>query len=698
MSELYEDPMWDKEDGHGLRGDVLGITPRTTMIQKMEKMLTGLDESTLVASLTAPEDELEAGAVERMPSSIRAMMLLAEAYDLLEGDVHEIINVPIDVGLTDITIDCADDEVKNTYIDVFDAINMQQMVEYNWLYCASHGQAFPLEVWDNEVPQAIIHLDPKTIQIGNPLGFGARSMNLEDKGLKTRLETEFKSQTEKQIKPMLVFDSFGKDWNDWGIYGSNIPLNPENITHLHVRKWPHNRYAIPPIARAYRTISTRQVLEEMIRATIEGVKNQLWLFTKEKFMRGEAAALSEVLGTTRGDHVGYLVWPGLEVRQYVPGSIDTLLANEKWMGLTQHIFRQLGVSLYVVSGELPGGTGSNPEIDVRLLMQKVEADRRRQLKWLKGFAKKFADKNGIKEKVTIGFRLNTFDQEDLIKNTLAPLASFGQISSHTLLKEVGYTYEQELAYKKAEMVDRPLFQPMSSFSQVSSDKSGNTKTTDSQGQMGRTPDAQNPDQLMKASIEDYQVTISRSFQDVKDAKDDDKRRAAIAAFVTALLLSNTVHMKSAYEIGYHSVGGTREIDIDRVNAITLWNNQFAENFRNDLLEMVGTDRDFTSLEWRANLYAPMGWQKAYLSGVWQAKKEQGVTGWRRILQPSESVEGPCDFCREDSRTIHSINEEWVEHPFGVCLQQYIGFYRGETSSFPVRVPTLEYPVPVVRSA
>jgi hypothetical protein len=328
-------------------------------------------------------------------------------------------------------------------------------------------------------------------------------------------------------------------------------------------------------------------------------------------------------------------------------------------------------------------------------MQKVEADRRRQLKWLRDFAKKFADRNNIKETVIIGFRLNTFTQEDRIKNTLAPLASFGQISSHTFLKEVGYSYEQELAYKKAEMPDSAVFTPKASFAQVSTDRGGNTKTTESQGQMGRTPDAQNPDQLMKASIENYQAAISRSYQDVKNAEDDESRKRAIAAFIAALMMANSIQMRSAYNEGYRSAGGIGEPSLERQKAVLLWNNEYAENFRKDLLEAVGTGKDFAEFESRANLYAPMGWQKSWMAAVWQAKREQGITGWRRILQPSASVEGPCDFCREDSKIIHGIGEEWIEHPRGVCLQQYIGFYRGETSSFPLRIPALEFPAPSV---
>ena len=717
-SYRYESPVWaedewdNERDGFYLRGDTMGITPSTIIVRKMQGLLSGLDESQLLASLTAAERDVEkdddslvseedrhrGSSVERMPSNIRAMMRLAEAFDILEGDFHEIVNVPIDIGLTDITIDCTDAKVQQEYEDVFDALNMQEMVEYNWLYCASMGQAFPMELWDENVPQGIVHLDPKTVNVGNPMGFGSRTVAIEDKNLKERLDSDFKRELEKQVTPMYVFDSFGHDWNDFRIYGNNIPLNPDNMTHLHVRKYPHNRYAIPPVARAYRTLVTRQRLEEMILATIEGVKNQLWLFTKEKFQRGEAAALNEVLANSRGDHLGYLVWPDLDVKQFVPASIDALLGNEKWMSLTRHVFRQLGVSMYPVSGEMPEGTRGSPEIDVRVLMMRVEADRRRQRKWLRDFAKKYAGRNGIdlsKTPVIINFRLNTFDQEDLIKNTLAPLATFGKISSHTFLKEVGYSYEQELAYKQAELPDRILFMPDPSFSQVSTDKGGQTKITDSSGQMGRTPDAQNPDQLMKASIQDYEVAIKRSYQDVKDAEDKDKRRAAILAFIATLLMSNRMQMRVAYRSGYAEAGGVGDIDTSRVEAVILWNNEYASGFERDLLEAVGTDKDFAALENRAMMYPREGWRRAYMGGVFQARKEQGATGWRRILRPDLSVSGPCEDCESDAQRVHSIDEEFYDHPRGVCDIEWLTFFRGPASTMPVRVPSLNYPVPTV---
>jgi len=701
---LYEEPVWRKEDGFGIDASKIGVTPVANTMRSVTELLSGLDENKLMAALTAPkeeikkeigdsviseEDRLVAGSVERMPSNIRAMMLLAEAYDMIEGDFHEILTTPIALGLTKIRIDCPEVKVRQIYEDLYTALKMQNKVKYNWLYGATHGQGYPLEVWDGASPQVITYLDPKAVNVGNPLLFGRRSMSLEDEAYKKRLVA--------QNEPMLIYDSFGSNWNSFEVYGNNIPLNPEFVTQLHIDKWPHTRYAIPPVARAYRSITTRQRLEEMVLATIEGVKNQLWLFTKERFARGEAAALDSVLQETRGDHLGYLIWPDLEVKQFVPGSIDALLAPEKWFDLTRHIFRQLGISMYVVSGELPGGTRGNPEIDVRLLMQKLEDDRTRQIEWLDDFNRKFAKKNNIdlkKYPVSVRFTLNTFGKEDLIKNTLATLATFGQISSHTFLKEVGYDYDMEREYKEEEVPYMHLFGPMRSFAQTATNRFGETKTTESSGQMGRTPDAQNPEQLMKASIEDYQAAISRSYRDVKEAKSKEDREKAIAAFVASLMMANVSFMADAYREGYSEAGGIGEPSPERMEAIALWNNQYAENFRDDMLEALAAE-EFPDFEWRANLYAPQGWRLSYIAGMFQAKKEQGITGWQRVIHPEMSQSGSCEWCIADSQVIHSIDEEFSDHPHGYCGLRWLNFWRGPMSTMPVRIPPLEYPVPRV---
>ena len=236
---------------------------------------------------------------------------------------------------------------------------------------------------------------------------------------------------------------------------------------------------------------------------------------------------------------------------------------------------------------------------------------------------------------------------------------------------------------------------MSSFSQVAVKPTGETTTRESSGQLGRTPDAQNPEQLMKASVEDYERAISRSYDDVKEAKTKDERKSAIMAFIVALKLMNVTQMRSAYEAGYVESGGISNADKSRIEAITLWNNEYASGFEQDLLEALDTDKDFGAFESRAMLYPREGWRRAYMAGIFQARREQGFTGWRRVL--GESVSGPCEWCLADSQITHNINEEWTDHPLGVCKQEvvWLTFFRGPQSSMPIRIPPLSGPVPIV---
>ena len=64
-------------------------------------------------------------------------------------------------------------------------------------------------------------------------------------------------------------------------------------------------------------------------ATIEGVRNQLWLVTVDNPVKGEIPALSAQLSGTRSAWTGMLVWWwGTKIEQFVPGNIDQLLGME----------------------------------------------------------------------------------------------------------------------------------------------------------------------------------------------------------------------------------------------------------------------------------------------------------------------------------------------------------------------------------
>lgn len=683
--KMYDDGM-DWNAGMGMLIETEALAPRSRAISKMERVITGIGE-TYWDKPDGFEQELF-GAVrgvedtpDRMPSNILAMMKLAETFPLVEGDVYQAMVCPIDLGLTDVEPSCKDKGLEKAVIDLYDRLDMQELADINWLYCQTYGQGFPLESWKGNDLDAVLYPNPKHVHIGSASGFGARSIGIEsDAKLRERLLEE--------AEPPMWVDSAGTAWNEYRSAGAGgtVPLKSDVVTHIHVRKFPHNRYAIPPIARAYRTISTRQVLEAMIRATIEGISTQLWLYRKvqgEKFMRGEVAALETSLQISRGDTIRHLVWPDLEIVQYVPLAIDALVANEKWLALTHHIFRQLGINIYVVSGERAGGqTRGDPLVDIKVFMTRIEQDKRRQLKWVQKVTDKWVNKQAAKEPVTVRFKMTAFDAEAMIRDRLMPLMTLGLLDVETALSEAGYNYDLILSRKVEQEPMRPYFMPQPSFAQTGA--GSRERVVDSDSSRGRTPDAQN----LEASIEDYSRAISRSFEDVKKAEDDDKKRVAVAAFIATLMLTNRTQMTDAYRRGYRDAGGRQEPMLDRIEAAVAWNNDYARNFEQDMISAIERGEDLGQFEDRAGMYSPQGFRKGWFGGIWQARGEQGYTGWKRILHPEASREGPCEFCIADSQVTHAMAEEWYDHHSGVCSIQYLTFYRGGTSSYPMRIPEL----------
>ncbi len=682
--KMYSEKIWE-EDGEGTFFVGENLTPRSDAMSKMERILTGVGQ-TLWDDPAGFEQELfgaltvDRAIPDRMPPKILAMMKLAEAFPILEGDVYQAMILPIDLGLTDIDPSCEDEGLEKEVIDLYDRLDMQELVDMNWLYTQTYGQGFPGEDWDGKDLVNVLYPNPKHVHIGTAFGFGVREMRLQtDERLRKRLE-------EDRSPPMWV-DTGANTWNEFKKAGiETLPLNMDIFTHLHVRKLRHQRYAIPPIARAYRTISTRQVLESMIRATIEGIMNQLWLYKKEqgeRFMRGEVKALEAVVQASRGDKTGHLVWPDLVIEQFIPKAIDQLVANDKWQALTYHIFRQLGINVYLISGERLGQARGDPLVDVKIFMKRIERDKRRQLKWVQTVTNKWAQKQGKAAKenpIKVRFKMSAFDAEAMIRDRLMPLMTLGLLDIQTALEEVNYDYDVILARKIEQEAVRHHFGPQASFKQE-----GPSGTVESDSSRGRTPDAQNPNTVLKASVEDYSRAISRSFQDVKEAEDDDKKRTAIAAFIATLMLANRTHMTDAYRQGYIASGGRLDPMLDRIEAMIAWNDDYASRFKQDMLDAI---EDLAQFEDRADMYSPQGFRKGWFGGVWQARKEQGYTGWRRILHPESSLEGPCEWCLADSQVIHSMEEEFYDHHSGVCSIHYLTFYRGGTSTFPMRIPEL----------
>jgi len=165
--------------------------------------------------------------------------------------------------------------------------------------------------------------------------------------------------------------------------------------------------------------------------------------------------------------------------------------------------------------------------------------------------------------------------------------------------------------------------------------------------------------------------------------------SAIDSFISDMARINAEHMMKFADDGYR-VGGGMSISADPewVRGAINYVNGYLEDFGERLRAGADAGRDLEDYRWNVYLYPQEGRHLAYMWGVQQAMKERGARGWRRVLHPERSEEGPCDACIADSMIIHLIDEGFFEfHPNGVCTAQGVAFYVTPTA------PIMEIPIP-----
>ena len=242
------------------------MSPVSDMAEKLEAMIGGMD----VTSLRAAEN-----MTDPMPSAMLSMMRLAEFY-CMEGDVFQTIEVPLDIALKPLEFQSSDSGYQRELEELYseEHLDMYQNMYYIWLCSGQYGQAFPLTVFDEDNPQdsRIVLIPPKNVRVGRSFSMGGNIgiMSPSSEGWTQQLlETAF---------PPMVYNRYVADWNESIAQGNDIIIPPADCYPVREKSLPFQRYAIPPVYRASRALSTRRIFEEMRRATVEGFKNQLWFF------------------------------------------------------------------------------------------------------------------------------------------------------------------------------------------------------------------------------------------------------------------------------------------------------------------------------------------------------------------------------------------------------------------------------------
>ncbi len=677
----------DGEAMYGATVNMRQLTPVSNILEEMEGILYGL-------SVERAKELSDKRVPDPMPSDILAMMRLSDLYCRTEGDIFQLFEIPMDLSLRPVEIECPDNGLQRSLEEIYDediGIDIDECLSQIWLTSSIYGQAFPLEAWDKDVLQWIVHLNPKYVKVG--IGAGGYALGLSNEG---------EGWTEEAVKsqiPPLAYKSFAPGWNETALSGNDIPLLKEYCYVVREKSLKFNRYAIPPLSRAFRAIGTRRIMEEMLRATMEGYRNQLWLFLLGEPERQPSVAHMNALRSTVnamvGERTGAMVWwdAPLKVETYAPESFGDLKdAGETYVLFTRHIYQQLGIHPRLTSGESSGGQlGGASDLDVRILLERTKFKRKQVIKWERHLRMNIGRKmlGGSKStmenlrKTVVRFARSPLEIEREVAEVLLPIYAAGGLSDGTLLSAAGFNYEVELRKKQEEEKDAHLFMPKPTYSQTTVKPETEPSESGSTPQ-GRPSKGEKSNGRVKASFEGEPAfdlmlrTVYQSFGEMLGGEID------TAGFVEGLMKTVETSAIEFGRQGYLAAGGAGEIDPNWVKGASNFVNSFAGGLQADLEAASSPE----SLYWRVYLYPQETRHLSWMYGVQQAMRERGAKGWRRVLHPELSETGPCLDCARDAAIMHSITEPFFEfHPNGVCSAQAVAYYTDAA------MPFLEVPIP-----
>lgn len=486
-------------------------TPISTAYGRVEALMFGSPVSDdmpfaglanwLQAQLS-PSPFAEKRPVDWMPSRISTRMRLAEHYFNTEGDAEEICSVPVELISGDIVVDAPSTELRQDIETLLFNVDMAAVISELWLSQRTFGQAYPYEVWNGNSLEGVIPLPPLYVHRGNMYNF---SLSSEMFGVASWTQTLVESRF-----PPIAYRELIDNWNDAKVgMGIEMPLPLDNVTAIRDKGFSWYNYTMPMLSRAFRDFTSRIVHEDAVRAVTEGYKYQLWVVKvgdKDHIpLPNEIRTLKAELGKLSGERTGTFVWKNpFEIEVHIPKGLDDLIGSDYHGQLTRSIFRKMGITPRVISGETPGilgamtsggASGDVAQLDVQLYMQRVKYQARQKiLPWLHYIVGKWIRKTsrvGLREmkNVRFGFVPTDIEMAERVKNIFSPMYESGALSWDTYLKSVGLLRENEENNKREEkpLRDEGLLDPPISFKQEVVNPDGSSKDTSSAKSKG-SPD------------------------------------------------------------------------------------------------------------------------------------------------------------------------------------------------------------------
>lgn len=648
----------------------------------------------IAASAPAPAN----AQTQPIPTDVKASMNLVDYYTKTNGDVWQHIEAPIDVAVNPLEINCPDDGVKRELEELYDSLSMWSVLYQNWMACSMYGIALPLEVWEGKDPVQIVHLPPRYVWIGYYVPYGIQLQDTSGVYSIKPLDNspQWTNALAKSMFMPMTYNSFGSDWNEQIGKGWDIPINPNFLHPVRNKAFDYQRYPIAPLSRAFRALGSRSVFDEVVRATIEGYKNQLWVFLLGDLEHvpssHEMLALKETVTGMAGERTGALVWRGgLTVEQHTPKPLEQMLSMDARQAFTMEIFRHLGASGRLVTGNSMSNQRSDGgnEIDLSIWLKRLDFPRTVNLQWEKDFRRRIGERRSetwrkANDKTTVQFSKSLLEVSDIIEKELRPLYAMGLLSRTTTLEKSGYNYDAERNNKQNEQKDLELFTVVPTYSQTTVNKGTPEKKADI-GPQGRPPKSMSANEILAAWENDEEriglMAQTESLVNAELGSENSDGKKFIAALL-ALLLS----LDSVTERVYRESGGMSALSDDTKTFARRFVSSFAVGFEQAIAEHQGTDKAEAFMS-RALLYPQEGYKMAAMNGQAAAMAERGARYWKRVTQQDKNV---CEICAADALVSHSIEEPFqVMHPNERCAQQFLHVQYMTAGG----LPSIEIPVP-----
>lgn len=407
-----------------------------------------------------------------------------------EGDIDACLSALVNASAID-TVTCVhqDKETAQEVNDIIEESNLGITLKEIATSYVYNGNAFQSQIWNGGYKGTIVY-NPKNVAVSKIPGFAATDLLYRPPN-KGALDAMKRVQSED-----LFYWALQNGWDEFLEIGVGaVPLDSKISSHIKSGYKPYKRYATPRLCRSVRPISTRQVLDDMRRATIEGVKNQLIFLKLENPSPKEISTLEHLIQDMNLSKTGAIVWrDNLTTEHLMPASIDALMATETWQQINDDIFRNMGIPVDV-TGASSLDRPDEGVIKQRLAILLMEAANIQTLVrtiYLRQWADKFNEitrRNKAKAVKPSDFMFvpTSFDAARRIQEIIQPLATFGLISYQTAALWSGLTWDKELQQilREDEQGLREKIMPFMSFSQSAGTATGERSKTESISKPGR---------------------------------------------------------------------------------------------------------------------------------------------------------------------------------------------------------------------